>query len=165
METEEFTLPEPEAKAPKRKPAPRRRARSGGDDLKTARRNARNAARCAIRVVEADPEVRARAAAVLGCDDDVVEITAHILAPAKSGGSARTLDDLAAAEAVTDRIQRVLALADMGADRMAALREMMVSLDRVTGPRPANETALAVELADAVVGAGEQFEPVRELIG
>lgn len=158
------SIPPAETPAPKtaRKPA----RRTGGTDLKSTRRTARAAARAAVRVQDADEQTRATAAALLGCQDDVVELAAHIVAPGATNPTA-LISKISDLTGISDEMERVLSVSDMAQSEVTAVRDLLLSLGLVEGNRPSNATAQAVEIARAIpqLDQLDSFSAAADLIG
>lgn len=143
-------LPAPPAAAepaPKKR-APRRKTSPAANNQKMARRTARATAHTMLAVQAAQPEDRALLAALLGCEDDDVELTAHIAVPGVNN-VAQTATDLERI-AAHEGDEAIIEAGSLPAARVKAAWSVLTQMDLVSGEIPASDVLAALKIARAV---------------
>lgn len=152
---------------PARKRTARRKVSAAANDQKAARRTVRSTVRTVLTLQSADGEDRALLAELLGCEDDEVELTAHILVPGATNAS-QVLEDL---ERITDVTgdDRLVEAGALDENRAKALWAALAHLNLLTGELPASQVLAALKITRALDEAdheylGARLDAVRTLL-
>lgn len=151
--------PSAPVKAPVRK---KRVAAAGG--ARGAAGVVRQAAQKALDVEAADTEDRRIAAAILGCEDDTVDLTTAILSSPKQASAMRALDDGESVEIVDGDVNRVVEAGSLERERLRALWQVLHLLGDLAEEMPGSDIKAAAEAAAEIDGYESKTAGLRELL-
>lgn len=146
--------------APVRKP--RGTAAVGASKDKGAAKLVRAAATKTLDVEAADANDRRMAAAILGCEDDTVDLATAIQTTLKN--PLRALDDGESVEQVEGAVDRVVEAGSLERERLRNVWQMLNLLDKVPAEMPAADIKAAAEAAGKIDDFESLTSTLRELL-